>query len=97
MVSGLFKDTVTLSRRSRLEAEPGGVTLVHFRIARMLQVVPNWLFQFPHQLQVLTRQQHLPRVSCCPLRTSGGHGARHMLRFLVVVSAGLQALQLVGP
>lgn len=74
MVSGLFKDTVTLSRQSRLEAEPGSVTLTHFRIARMLQVVLSWLFQFPYQLQVLTLQQHLPRVPCCPLETSGGNG-----------------------
>lgn len=96
MVSGLFKDTVTLSRQSRLEVEPGSVTLMHFRTARMLRVVLSWLFQFLPQLQVFTRQQHLPRVPCCPLETSGGHGARHMLRLLVVVSVGLQALQLVG-
>lgn len=97
MVSGLFKDTVTLSRQSRLEAEPGSVTLTHFRVARMLQVVLSWLFQFPYQLLVLTLQQHLLRVPCCPLETSGGNGARHMLRLLVVVSAGLQTLQLMGP
>lgn len=73
------------------------MTLTHFRVARMLQVVLSWLFQFPYQLLVLTLQQHLLRVPCCPLETSDGNGARHMLRLLVVVSAGLQTLQLVGP